>query len=306
MAWTTDDLVSAVKRKCMAPPRWQFTDQQVLDVAWEELMKRLVPVVRGIRQNYWTTTTDIEITSGDSTYRLPSRAAASTSTSVWCVLTNGDLVKLTRVPAADRMRLSGANGGEPRAYSLEGNTLYLYPTPNVSGMTLRVQYDRRPSLFVLTSTCWSVDFQPLSNTIEASGPAADTNFYDIVQANPPCDLLVDNQEALVAAGPTFTFDSSVDLSDVRGGDYLALTGYTCVPPLPDVLHTALADFTAAAIKSEMGDYQRAVSLRAEIAEYLPDLLQTLAVRVGADPQLAVNPESALRSGRSGGWGLIRG
>jgi hypothetical protein len=310
MAWTTDSLVTAVKRKAFAPStRWPFTDQQVLDIAWEEMMKRVVPAVRSIRENYWTTTLNtalaVDSLGAYPTFvRVPTRASASTATSVWIVRTNGDLQRLTRVSAVERMSLDAltpSGQGGPNVYALEGDKLYLYPPINQAGLVLRVQYDRRPSLLVPVSSAGLITVVAASAITAPGGTFAASPTIDVVQANPPCDILLDSIASTYLAN-VFTLATNATVGKgIAVGDYVCPYGYTCVLPLPDVLHMALIDLTVATIKSEQRDEARAQSIRADVESYMPALLQTLAVRVSADPPLVFNRESPLRSGRSG-WG----
>lgn len=305
MPWTTNSLVTAVKRKAFAPSaRWPFEDQQVLDIAWEEMMKRVVPAVRSIRENYWTTTLNttlaVDSLGAYPTYvRVPTRAAASTATSVWVVRTNGDVIRLTRISAAERQQLSSltaAGQGGPTLYALEGDKLFLYPPLNEAGLVLRVQYDRRPALLIPVSSAGLVGAITASTLNAPGGTFGASPIIDVVQANPPCDLLLDSI-ASTYVSPTFTLAANATVGQgIAVGDYVCPYGYTCVLPLPDALHVALIDLTVAACKSEQRDYARAADIRAEVDGYMPALLQTLAVRVSADPPIVFNRESPLRTG----------
>ena len=54
--WTTDDLVAAVQRKAQSPSSgFQLTDAQILTIAFEETTKRFVPAIRGVREDFFTT-----------------------------------------------------------------------------------------------------------------------------------------------------------------------------------------------------------------------------------------------------------
>ncbi len=306
MAWTTDSLVTAVKRKAFAPStRWPFTDQQVLDIAWEEMMKRVVPAVRSIRENYWTTTLNttlaVDSLGAYPTFvRVPTRASASTATSVWIVRTNGALVRLTRISAVERMTLdtlTPSGQGGPSVYALEGDKLYLYPPINQAGLVLRVQYDRRPALLIPTTSAGLITVVVASAITAPGGTFAASPTIDVVQANPPCDILLDSIASTYLAN-VFTLATNATVGKgIAVGDYVCPYGYTCVLPLPDALHVALIDLTVAACKSEQRDYARAEAIRGEVDSYMPALLQTLAVRVSADPQVVYDRDSPLSMGR---------
>jgi hypothetical protein len=307
MPWTTDDLVDAVELKVQSPSGgFQFSPQQVLDTAWEETMKRIVPPVRAVREDYWTTTVDLAITANVNYVRVPSRASQSTITNVWLV--NGtNVVMLTRLASEQRFGLFSngeATGPVPTVFFLEGDKIIMSPTPTQSGLYLRFMFDRRPSRFVPVASCALISAIGATTLTTSGGTWSASETVDVVQANPPCDVLLIDTACTQAAG-TFTFAAGVLTNKgIAVGDYVADAGYTCVPPLPDALHPALVDFTAAAIMSAIGDYERAAALRAEIGSYYEALINTLAIRVSSQPPLVFNRDSPLRTAgwpRRGWW-----
>lgn len=320
MAWTTDDLIASVEVTAQAPSGgWQFTDAEVLEIAWQETVKRLMPPVRSVREDFWTTTTDYPIASGVGFVRVPKRAAASTATSFWIVPTDGQRpIRLARVPATNRQYYTSSARGIPTAYSLEGDVVHLLPIPSQS-VTLRVQYDRRPSKYVPTSECahniGNYGFAPGEIIIVADLPSgwSTSGTLDIVQGDPPCDVLGDGLSYVHAAG-SFTISSSL-FDDpaytsasfgLSSNDYLCLPGYTCVPPIPDVLHPVLVDLTAAMCCRTAGWSNRYALIREDIDSYFPNILQNLAIRVSADPEIVFDHDSPLRVSDYGftPWGRL--
>jgi hypothetical protein len=299
VAWTTDDLLAAVQVTAQAPSGgWQFTPAEVFEIAWQETVKRLMPPVRSVREDFWTTTTDYPIAAGVSSTRSPGRAAASTATSFWILPGAGQRpIRLARVPASNRQFYVNAAQGMPTAYCLEGDTVHLLPVPS-QAVTLRVQYDRRPSKYVPISECWELTFLPSGLDVITTGPLAASTNYDLVRAEPPCDVLVQgvNASAVGVGTITFTFaaDAAPGLEAASVGDYVALAGYTCVPPIPDVLHPVLVDLTAAACCRASGWTNRYALIREDIDSYFPNILQNLAIRVSADPEIVFDVDSPLR------------
>jgi hypothetical protein len=307
LAWTTDDLVSAIKRKVQSPSGgFQLTDQQVLDTAWEETMKRIVPPVRAVREDYWTTTTDVSITANVNYVRVPPRASQTTFTDVWLVLADGSTKPMTRIPVERRYPFATEQTGpEPTWYVLEGDKCIMAPTPTGSGMSLRFMYDRRPSRYVPVSSCALISAVGATTLTTSGGTWSANEVVDVVQADSPFDVMLQSTTCTQSAG-TFTFAAGVLTNKgIAVGDYVADAGYTCVLPLADILHPALVDFTAAALMSEIGDYERSASLRDEIGSYYEALINTLAIRVSGDPPRIFNRHSPIRQygyGRGWGWG----
>lgn len=310
MAWTTDDLVSAVKRDIIAPSdEFQFTDQQILDIAWDETMKRLVPAVRAVREDYWTTTIDYTIAVGDTYKRVPARASSSTAASFWLLVVGETAPRRLRAfDSASRQRHVGQQTGQPVGYVLEGDRVYLYPPPDSASYTLRVQYDRRPSRYVPVASCAVINgLDPGTNGILTTGVTRTAGAYtiDVPSAGPPCDLLLADESATWAdAAPTYpgqawyyvSADAIATLQSLGQVEaYVALAGYTCIPPLPDVLHPALVDFTVAALWGKLGYTGKRDLVREDIETYFAGVIQQLAIRVSDDPDFAFNRESPLRT-----------
>lgn len=298
MSWTTDDLVDAVKRDIIAPSdEFQFDDQQILDIAWEETMKRLVPAVRAVREDYWTTTIDYAIAVGDTYKRIPPRANASTAASFWLVILGEPRPRRLRAfDSATRQRYIGQDTGQPTGYVLEGDKVYLYPPPDSASYTLRVQYDRRPSKYRLVSACGVVG-GILGDVVSTTGGLFGASLsVDGFQADSPFDVCIQGATATYLTG-NFTFATgTVAPSGLAVGDYIAAAGTTCVPPLPDVLHPALVDFTVAALWGKLGYTGKRDLVREDIETYFPGVIQQLAIRVSDDPDFAFNRESPLRMG----------
>ena len=297
MAWTTDDLLDAVKRDIIAPSdEFQFTDQQILDIAWDETMKRIVPSVRSVREDYWTTTIDYAIAVGDTYKRVPSRANASTAASFWLLIV-GDVNprRLRAFDASSRQRYVGQQTGQPVGYVLEGDKVYLYPPPDSAQYTLRVQYDRRPAKYRPVSACANVGSIAGDVVTTTCGLFGASLSADGFQADSPFDVCIQGVTATYLAG-AFTFPAgTVAPSGLAVGDYIAAAGTTCVPPLPDVLHPALVDYTVAALWGKLGYTSKRDLVREDMEMYLPGVLQQLAIRVSDDPDFAFNRESPLRS-----------
>lgn len=269
-------------------------------------MKRIVPPVRAVREDYWTTTTDLSITANVDYVRIPTRAAQSTIVDAWLVRADGSTRQMPRLPPTRQYEIISTpdTAPEPVWYVLQGDKIILHPTPTNSGMSLRFMYDRRPSRFVPTTSCALISAIGATTLTTTGGSWSASETVDVVQAQMPCDVLLQDTAATYAAG-TFTFAAGVLTNKgIVAGDYVADAGYTCVLPLPDALHPALVDFTASAIMNEIGDYQRAQTLQAEIASYYEALINTFAIRVSNEPPRVFNRQSPLRQyGRAGWWGM---
>ena len=308
MAWTTDMLVAAVKRKAQAPTvGWQLTDTDVLTIAFEETTKRFIPAIRAVRQDFYTTFATIPLVANTASYRLPLRASSTTIKQVLLVQTStGWAVPVPRLPASQGWSGLGRQSNTPYAYVIEGAQLRLLATPqNVSQYQLRVYYQRRPSNYVPVSSC-SVVASTTATTIVLTAPPAwwsTGELVDVMSPEPESDLVMQDV-GVTLGGSTFTITSGASTAQVVAGNYVAERDTTCVILLPDAFIHALIDATTAECLRSTGDYDAASSLEANMESTLPGVLASIAERVEAQPQpIRNNNAGLLQSGRlRGGWG----
>jgi hypothetical protein len=204
VAWTTDDLIAAVRVRAQVPDEGEDsepTDAEILRIAHEEMLSRFVGIIRSARENYLVTSEDIALVEGTQSYRVPRRAHANAIRDAWIVAPSGRMRALRQLDLTDGHYFGGETG-EPAGYYLSGAKLVLEPTPSAAmdGYSLRVFFYRAPSRLVLTSECAPiVSIADGVAGITYEGYVAVNDFYgvpmDIVQAKPPFDIVVDQADA---------------------------------------------------------------------------------------------------------------
>lgn len=308
MAWTTDALLAAVKRKVQSPSAgFQLTDAEVLEIAFEATTKTFVPAIRGVREDFFTTSETITLTNGVTSYRLPKRASSTTIKQVLVVQTStGYSAPVPRQPASRAWVASGRNTPTPWAYVIEGAQLRLLGAPsNASQYSLRVYYQRRPSRYVLTADA-SVVQSVTPTTIVLTAPPAwwsSGEQLDVMSPEPEADLLMQDV-AVTLVGSTFTITDATSTSQVSAGDYVSQADTTPVVLLPDAFMHSLIDATAAECMRSIGDYASQASLEANVAADIEGLLSSISTRAEAQPLPIRNANAGLyQRGRSylGGW-----
>ena len=234
MAWTTDMLVDAVKRKAQSPNAgFQLTDAQILQIAFEETTKRFIPAIRSVRQDFFTTFETIPLVANTASYRLPVRASGTNIKQVLLVNTStGWAAPVPRLPASQGWSGLGRQSNTPYAYVIEGAQLRLLATPqNVSQYQIRVYYQRRPSAYVLTTSCSVVQSVTATTIVLTGAPSwwASGEQIDVMSPEPEADLVMQDV-AVTLLGATFTVTDGTSTAQVVAGNYVAERD-TTMPPL---------------------------------------------------------------------------
>jgi hypothetical protein len=243
LAWTatTDDFADAVRECAALPDAGSPTDAEIFRVADKEIQTRFVPFMRDLRENFWVATTTETLVVGTADYRIPSDAQGGTLRMVMIVDSAGVERNLQQVPIQHDARWN--QNGRPVAFCIIGNKLRLFPAPDTAE-TLRLLYYRRPSKLVAVADCWTFFSHEGSGVLHI--PYADiadftADSFDLVQAEPPFDLLADASTVSVAiestainitsvAGTTITIDPEAPTWEPVYGDTVSKGGtdYTVV------------------------------------------------------------------------------
>lgn len=306
MAWTTADLLTAVRRDCRIPDgAHPIPDADILATADEQLLLVLVPLLHETDQNYLVETRDVTVVAGTKNYRIFERAAAGGIRDVWLV-TNGIEQQLSAVDPEDLWRFSWSS--TPR-YAIEGDEIVVPTPPTPVTATLRVRYYFRPSKLVTVAECASItDANPGTGTghvvVSLETPIVNRT-VDVVQARPQfAPLLVEGyaEGSPVPANEIILQNSALAAIDVAAagmviGDFVCRASESCVPQVPDVLHMALRKLTAANVAIATGQMPRAMALQGEAERELARVSPMLAKRNTGNIPRIVNRNSPLRQGR---------
>jgi hypothetical protein len=213
--WTTDRLIERVRERANVPDAGAPSDSHILDVATIELHTRIVPFLRSIREGYGLKTTTQALTVGTADYRIPSDAQGDTIHSLVLVKSDGTERNLTHLEVQDDEHWS--TNGRVRGYCIIGSHIRMLPAPDAAD-TLRILYYRRLSELVSADEC--AEILVATNTIAQVTYAgyvatqADTGDpFDIVQAKPSFDVLVDGEDASIAStAHSITINSAIGTS----------------------------------------------------------------------------------------------
>lgn len=263
-------------------PTGRFSDQELLDFAYDSLLSEICPAVLATREEFFVTSLDYAITAAQASYYIPPRAMNGVLREVK-LIRGTQVIDLTRVDLED---ITLVRTGTPNSFYVMGNSLVLDPAPTSTADTLRVYYFIRPSKLVPVSECAAVTAivgNVVTAAIPASWTAADT--FDIVRGRGSYEVIgLDLAATSVAAG-SITFTATVP-STFQVGDYVCLAGETLFPSLPEEGHVALVQSAVAAALESMGDpgastsVQKAAALVAKFEAVLKTRIQGAPKQLG--------------------------
>lgn len=285
MTFNTTRLVEQINLKGSLP-QGRFETQEILDVAYDVLLSEVTPYMISQREEYYVRKTTEAITASQAEYGFPTRALGQ-------ALREVQIIKGTVVVDVDRIDLEEITStaeGEPNEFYVMGNSIYLYPTPNVSQNTLQMYYFFRPSKLVPVNECAYISaIDTGTNTLTVSAPTdwttADT--FDLIQGRD--GFKVRSFDLTASAVSTSSITLSELPSGLQVGDYVALSGESCFPFLPTEGHQLLVYKTVAALLESIGDTANAASADKRGLMIQAQLDNLFGTRIQGAPKQFANP-----------------
>jgi len=278
MAYTTSDLLSIIKKKAFLPgTQSTFTDDDLLDLATDEMRDNIVPIIMKTRGEYYTVFEDFAF-GGDSHYiRIPSRAIG------------GALREVTLLQGADEERNLSLKTIEDKPYQfsrgyidafyLQGNKIY--PMTGQSG-TLRVYYHIRPSALIQTSAATQVvSIDRDTGVITTSAiPSAwgSSNTVDFLEEFSGFDILGSDVSCTIGTGQITVAPTSIP-SELVAGSWISLRDTSPVPQIPVELFAYLAQAVVVQVLDSVGDFEARESAEKKLAQIEKNALSILSPRV---------------------------
>lgn len=325
MAWTADDLISAVRRRAQLPDAaadGAVSDADILEMANEELDLRLVPLVRQSRGDYWVTVYDTPIVSGTASYRVPERAQASALRDVAVVDSAGREWPIPQMGIEDAAHVLQVTGGiRASRFYMQGTEVVLAPTPTDEGFTLRMRYHRsHPTLVPLSQsgTAYVTEDDPTLLSVRrtpltlpdgyALNPAPTTWSsvpleVDVYFVLPPFgvgahDVVLEDVD-VTANVWRFTPEDTSLLAGIPTDVYMmaSLSGNTSIVDLPRECWPLLVSALVARVNEVIGDRDAAQMAYALYERESVNVMRILTPRVEGNPQRIIQRNSALRSQR---------
>jgi hypothetical protein len=265
----------------------RFTDAKLLSTATIELRDVLATLLVESQANRMVYLSDMAVTAGVASYRLPTRAVAGRWQSVgWKGSGDTAWTRLKQVHPEDYYLQSDSAQATPRSFFVRDYALVLVPTPSAAG-TLRLPYYMRPNTLVATTAAGVVASLTSTTATLASVPSGFTSglAYDVVRATPGFETLVAGVTATLSSS-TLTFASAMptDTFAPAVGDYVCLAGQAPVAQCPVEVRGLLATRAARRALVAVNEAQQASMLDNNVVELTEVARSLLSPRVDSEPQ----------------------
>lgn len=246
----TTSFLAAVDRAITVPnyqPR--FTNNDLLALANEEQQSMIVPMIVGLREEFFVFRETLTVNAGDYGFRIPERAIGRTLREIqYRNMAGGNLVyDLPRISIEDSYRFTNLGQGTPNGFMIEGDSIRLLPTPSSNGEAVLYTL-RKPSDLVQDSRT-AVITNVGTNTLTLSKIPSNLTIgskIDITDCKPAYpliynDLQITNINGLVISVTGFT---GAALTGLETGDVVSTALETSIVQLPDEAAVVLVHATA--------------------------------------------------------------
>lgn len=280
---TTADLLDSIKRGASVPtyqPR--FSNADLLALANEELESRLLPLIKSLRADYFLFQESQLVVSSQNSYQIPHRSIGGNILDL--TYTSGDQTRSLRL--IDPSEALSSVSSEPNSFYFYQDSVILYPTPNQSA-TITFTYELAPAKLVtveeavlissLTST--SIDSASIPSTFTAN---TQVDFLKAKGSNATLQL-----EQPITNTSSTTLDFASIPSQLSVGDYVCLSGESCLLQVPKELRSALSLAVQVRVFDALGDSESSQITERKLQEKLNQAKTLLTPRVKYESQAIV-------------------
>ncbi len=296
---TVDSIVNLIKLQAVIPNTATLFSQANVALLLDDAMrKRVIPLVKSLKEEYWVTTLATQVSATVNNYPIPYRAAGTALRDVSLQDNNGNMPYLVRYEPEDiKFPLIPYNSPYFRlGYYLQGNSVILFP-PQVSNYTayqILMKYERRPSNLTLSTNCGQItSFNQGASTLTLSYvPSAwsTTTTIDIINNLPPFDSIADDVVITNINGLTLTITvptaySSTFWTSVAANYWASVSMTSPIPQIPYEAFPYLAALGKKQLLSGVGDTNMLKECDDDIADAKLLITSLLTPRVEGTPKI---------------------
>jgi hypothetical protein len=260
MALNTSRFLDQVKLKG-AIPTGRFTDEEILEVAYDSLLVEIQPILVSLREEYYVTSSTSSTVANTNRYPINPLALGLVLRELKYTI-DGTIYDLQRI---DPTTVNDSNTGRPSKFWLQGEDIVLYPTPDAVG-TLTQWFHRRINKPVpIDATAQITQINTGTGVVTATPPTSWTtsDTFDFISKNNGNKVLGANVVATSITTSDITFTVADLPSDLAVGDYVALNGETPFIQVPDDVIPLVQHCVVRDLLESMGD---AAGVQAAIAK----------------------------------------
>ena len=316
---TGDKLVASVRNRAMIPNDTSvYTDQDILDIANEEMDVQLLDKLLSLHEEHLTTHIDIPRNSSGK-YEIPVRAIGNKLRDVALIRGSNDIYEMHQISIGARSDVS-SNGSSSASdlFYIENNQVKLVNN-ETSYESIRMYFYLKPSVLTLTERAGvisNISEDTVGNTVTFTFPKMPKNFsitnangvtnlFDIIKSNTPNKILSYDNEVLAISNSlkTITLNNSngnIVVEDIKLGDYVALEEESPVPNIPTEMQPVLAQQAAVHILEAMGDTEGLANANRRLSKMETATMSLVDDRVELAPKKIKSRHGTINQGISSG------
>lgn len=277
--FSNDKLLEQIKRKVFMPANQNtFSDAEILEIAYDEIVNELLPAITSVREEYFVNIHDVTLDGSNTmntAFPIPSRAVGMALREV-SVLQGNIERNMARRDIEDKAYTTGT--GQSYSFRIENNNIYLFGSQNGS---LRMYYNLRPSQLITTANASKVSEVVSDNSIIVtsvlSGWITGT-VLDIINHKSGYDVKGVSLTISGISGNTITFSEDLPV-DVVAGNWVALEDESPVPNIPQEFFQYLSQATAVHILESLGDTEAMELAAQRLSQMKINALRLISPRV---------------------------
>jgi hypothetical protein len=259
-----------------------------------------------VREDFFLATKSVSLTALIDHYGIPARAVGNSFKVLFYVDSAGNERKLSRIDVDERHEWANSNGG-PLKFYLEGDEVVLVPKPSSSSGSLLFSYFRKPNRLIATTSCakiTGISSAGGSTTFmidtDLTGTLSIGDKIDFVSGQSP--FLLWTEEVDITAITATTIEvATTDVSnaasvvEVQTSDYICPKGYSNIPMIPEEFHPVLAQMTAVRLIAGLGDLNKRIAAKEDLAEVRREALKLVKNRVESSPEKVAGRNPLIRA-----------
>jgi len=307
MSYFVEDLLEKIKSRSFAPiSQSTFQDQNLIDIANEELDLNLVANLVGEREDFFLTTEDAAIAANISHYAIPSRAIGNALKCLFYVDTTGNIQEVTFIDPSRRGEYD-LTGSQPRAFFIEGDEIVLVPTPSVAVGTIRFLFPAKPNQLILTTSCAKItavssNVTTASFTVntDLSADLAVGDYVDFLSVTSPFKLwayrlpITQITSSIIEVATAGVLDDAGSNVLPQVDDYICPSGFANIPQIPTAYHPVLAQMSVVTMLESLGDLNKLARAENTLAKLELNAKKLIRNRVEATPKKVSTRSSLVR------------
>jgi hypothetical protein len=301
MSYTTADLLSIIKKRAYVPNAQEtLDDQDLLDMATDEMHSMIVPAVLSTNQEWYVTPFSTTITADTTELDIHSRSIGGSLRDVTFV-TGGSEHGLTRLNLEDKSYVT--NQGAISGFYVQGNQLKLMGAQD--GEIIQY-FHARPGRLVTTDSCARIESVDVANKLLTVDAIPSTwvvgNKIDVIKSNPHFEYRSISLTITNIAGGAIEV-AETPSSKIVVGDWVSLEDTSPVPQIPVEWFQYLAQTVVTQVLNNQSDFDAGKISYAKSEQLRNAAISLMSPRIVGELKKAVSPKNrgSLTGLRSRGW-----